>query len=74
MSVKRRVHRLERLKSLEYPEGYVLLIEDDEGNLIDGSGQIYYTREQREKSREYIQDLSQADDSDIAGHSGTTAA
>jgi hypothetical protein len=48
MSNRKRIDRLARLLSLEVG-GYQLLIEDEEGNYIDGSGQILYTPEEWER-------------------------
>lgn len=48
MSNRKRIDRLARYLSLGV-EGYQLLIEDEEGNLIDGSGQIVFTPEEYEQ-------------------------
>ncbi len=48
MSKQKRVDRLARYLSLGRGD-YQLLIEDEEGNLIDGSGQIAYTPEEWER-------------------------
>jgi hypothetical protein len=48
MSNRKRIDRLARLMTLNI-DGYQLLIDDEAGNLIDGSGQIVYTPEEWER-------------------------
>lgn len=64
MSKQKRVDRLARYLSLGRGD-YQLLIEDEQGNLIDGSGHIAYTPEEWErwelKHLEAVIDISRED-------------